>query len=183
MRGPPRPPLGLIPAHAGKTTWMFAAAAPVVGSSPLTRGKRESGPRSLAGGRLIPAHAGKTPTGWCRRQPARAHPRSRGENLIRSLSSVCSAGSSPLTRGKHAGRNDLDARQRLIPAHAGKTLCEMLTRASIGAHPRSRGENSKDGGFKWLASGSSPLTRGKQVRRLSHERATGLIPAHAGKTV
>ena len=50
------------------------------------------------------------------------------------------------------------------------------------AHPRSRGENWEgrvvgDGEF-----GSSPLTRGKQVRRPWRRWMPGLIPAHAGKT-
>ena len=91
---------GLIPAHAGKTSdairrscliWAHPRSrgenphlVSVVhmdeGSSPLTRGKH-SGHRP--DGRrvgLIPAHAGKTlaSTSWA--CPARAHPRSRGEN-------------------------------------------------------------------------------------------------------
>ena len=33
-----------------------------------------------------------------------------------------------------------------------------------------------------LAAGSSPLTRGKQLRVLDCELGRGLIPAHAGKT-
>ena len=70
----------LIPAHAGKT--VLAAARPVEykahprsrgenvttvtkaraieGSSPLTRGKRESRAKTPQSGGLIPAHAGKT---------------------------------------------------------------------------------------------------------------------------
>ena len=90
----------LIPAHAGKTRrgWMISGChrahprsrgenrsisrprAGRMGSSPLTRGKREAetGERVLGG--LIPAHAGKTRgRGTCRTRPA-AHPRSRGEN-------------------------------------------------------------------------------------------------------
>ena len=33
-----------------------------------------------------------------------------------------------------------------------------------------------------MGAGSSPLTRGKRVNRLSHGKRHGLIPAHAGKT-
>ena len=71
---------GLIPAHAGKTTYdgdptMTAQAHPrsrgenpelrvclrrVRGSSPLTRGKHARGSRAAADPGLIPAHAGKT---------------------------------------------------------------------------------------------------------------------------
>ena len=71
---------GLIPAHAGKTSWRrsriarasahprsrgenrsFAIrSAPRPGSSPLTRGKRARRASPSRLGRLIPAHAGKT---------------------------------------------------------------------------------------------------------------------------
>ena len=91
-------------------------------------------------------------------------------------------GSSPLTRGKLLhGALDVQ-RARLIPAHAGKTLGEVLERYVAGAHPRSRGEN----GEKWDTStpnvGSSPLTRGKPGNRQDQSEVTRLIPAHAGKT-
>ena len=95
--------VGLIPAHAGKTFLLNLSvclgwAHPRSrgenklsqhnlglpnGSSPLTRGKR----RGSAGGRhplgLIPAHAGKTLSVCPCRQGAGAHPRSRGENMLR----------------------------------------------------------------------------------------------------
>ena len=71
---------GLIPAHAGKTrscpqAWRWSGAHPrsrgenhlaacllcgVMGSSPLTRGKRTLWTASRSPVRLIPAHAGKT---------------------------------------------------------------------------------------------------------------------------
>ena len=118
----PRPvhPNGLIPAHAGKTTTThhtrllsrahprsrgenggsaYAEAEPV-GSSPLTRGKR---PGDDTGGEtrgLIPAHAGKTVTLKRRLSRARAHPRSRGENVGYNEAHDGGEGSSPLTRGK-----------------------------------------------------------------------------------
>ncbi|EDN80080.1 hypothetical protein ACTODO_00516 [Schaalia dentiphila ATCC 17982] len=71
---------GLIPAHAGKTSWRSwwaSLTSPhprsrgenqvrasrdgrLSGSSPLTRGKLEEGELSVLITRLIPAHAGKT---------------------------------------------------------------------------------------------------------------------------
>ena len=74
-------PVGLIPAHAGKTNSKRSAiselgahprsrgenraaisrTSPASGSSPLTRGKRCGRRPSAAPSRLIPAHAGKTP--------------------------------------------------------------------------------------------------------------------------
>ena len=90
----------LIPAHAGKTgshsyitIWCWAhprsrgenlrTTRPCflqVGSSPLTRGKhdRAGGFDEFLG--LIPAHAGKTTHPPVKHHPAKAHPRSRGEN-------------------------------------------------------------------------------------------------------
>ena len=132
----------LIPAHAGKTqgpsphtrcdqahprsrgenTGKFMKITTDQGSSPLTRGKHPISIHMLLGARLIPAHAGKTfsvPFG-CRREPA--HPRSRGENEALRASSDALMGSSPLTRGKPMEGVYAVGCERLIPAHAGKTL-------------------------------------------------------------
>ena len=52
-------------------------------------------------------------------------------------------GSSPLTRGKpHSSALDAHG-QRLIPAHAGKTVIVSVLADTKRAHPRSRGENRK----------------------------------------
>ena len=72
---------------------------------------------------------------------------------------------------------------RLIPAHAGKTLCSRARSASWPAHPRSRGENSGARSGLIRANGSSPLTRGKHGHSSHGHRHHGLIPAHAGKTL
>ena len=92
---------GLIPAHAGKTrssprggrpSWAHprsrgenpasAATSPLPkGSSPLTRGKRHARRDGRRRARLIPAHAGKTQGARGAEVSARAHPRSRGENM------------------------------------------------------------------------------------------------------
>ncbi len=94
----------LIPAHAGKTYCQDCQARfspahprsrgensyrprprfPLVGSSPLTRGKRLVGTDRKFRSGLIPAHAGKTQRRDERRLTAPAHPRSRGENRTAS---------------------------------------------------------------------------------------------------
>ena len=51
----------------------------------------------------------------------RAHPRSRGENLLANPSLIIGAGSSPLTRGKLVAEARGLGPHGLIPAHAGKT--------------------------------------------------------------
>ena len=193
---------GLIPAHAGKTGGecghhLVAPAHPrsrgenVVrenlcrnpsGSSPLTRGKPVRVGHAYWWSGLIPAHAGKTSSLTDRQTPRPAHPRSRGENRAAAEQAVRAVGSSPLTRGKRAVATTDEARNRLIPAHAGKTAVVDTLIADRAAHPRSRGENQHDGPVTVEAHGSSPLTRGKRCLVWSARFFDGLIPAHAGKT-
>ena len=235
---------GLIPAHAGKTgrtpagtrtTWAHPRSRGenavlrgwgdvAEGSSPLTRGKLSRGQHTQPVRGLIPAHAGKTSASGTGMGGPRAHPRSRGENAVARNKVTNNIGSSPLTRGKriivfrfrfrlglipaHAGKTPgvahgstsgsgsspltrgkrnhprlHQARHGLIPAHAGKTWWSCEPSLHVGAHPRSRGENSATASVVSLTQGSSPLTRGKR-RRVDRRRASrGLIPAHAGKTV
>ena len=132
------------------------------GSSPLTRGKRGDAASVAMIQRLIPAHAGKTPTRSGQSAQSAAHPRSRGENYALERRCHVGEGSSPLTRGKRVKTRDGLPLERLIPAHAGKTLVGLNSGPELG--------------------GSSPLTRGKP-KSLSHSSdLERLIPAHAGKT-
>ena len=176
---------GLIPAHAGKTLCGFGchdrgpahprsrgenrprtgirAARP--GSSPLTRGKPGGRASHLGKVGLIPAHAGKTWTCRGTAWASRAHPRSRGENWAYACNRGNVLGSSPLTRGKHAGWVARLVNGGLIPAHAGKTSCSTITSTGSRAHPRSRGENFSTLVRVRVSKGSSPLTRGKRCLR------------------
>ena len=152
------------------------------GSSPLTRGKLVDCRNRRRPRRLIPAHAGKTGNSSHSHHPRWAHPRSRGENSQRiDITQPC-VGSSPLTRGKPRGGVRSDSVGGLIPAHAGKTLPAAYRQPASAAHPRSRGENEKWPMSENRPAGSSPLTRGKQALPCRARAATGLIPAHAGKT-
>ena len=92
----------------------------------------------------------------------RAHPRSRGENVVRPGATILEPGSSPLTRGKRVLACEGCVPERLIPAHAGKTI-----ESEIMPEP---------------GRGSSPLTRGKHPDVRAGRGGPGLIPAHAGKT-
>ena len=201
----PQSPYGrrLIPAHAGKTSsrpssHSSSAAHPRSrgenallgtrskrrrGSSPLTRGKREvvADVRQVPG--LIPAHAGKTGLTGDRRGGGRAHPRSRGENLLKVGGAGSVGGSSPLTRGKPNTLAAFIELIGLIPAHAGKTLFITGHPAGEPAHPRSRGENLLRAAGRVVGDGSSPLTRGKLIQAVLSREFQRLIPAHAGKTV
>ena len=193
---------GLIPAHAGKTSWISPTSWPGwahprsrgensdlllglqsdPGSSPLTRGKHPGLATPITATRLIPAHAGKTD--WRQLNPMRAaaHPRSRGENRLAAAQPHAGSGSSPLTRGKHEVLDKDAAARGLIPAHAGKTSIVSSRFRAWRAHPRSRGENIIPASKASSSPGSSPLTRGKRVAPPAPPVGPGLIPAHAGKT-
>ena len=197
-----RPPR-LIPAHAGKThatchrrhpptahprsrgengIFVFSVIF-LVGSSPLTRGKRLSSQRTSTAARLIPAHAGKTTGRAWRCAGSWAHPRSRGENESCAADGRQLPGSSPLTRGKRKLLSSRSSHPRLIPAHAGKTCSLPRSHRRVRAHPRSRGENAVKALVNQRLEGSSPLTRGKQDGPNYIAGRLRLIPAHAGKTV
>ena len=113
----------------------------MVGSSPLTRGKRSDEAMTRVQAGLIPAHAGKTDIKDFVDAAAGAHPRSRGENHAPLPTRLVEHGSSPLTRGKHGVELRVRLVVGLIPAHAGKTQRRNGACAPPWAHPRSRGEN------------------------------------------
>ena len=152
------------PRSRGENDVKTGSGLPVLGSSPLTRGKP-----------WFSGHPGRG---------RRAHPRSRGENPSRRSTTSPPMGSSPLTRGKpdgldgasairglipaHAGKTkptpESKSRPGLIPAHAGKTPSRPSRTSPTRAHPRSRGENWVVGADDRGQHGSSPLTRGKHRR-------------------
>ena len=153
--------------------------------------------------RLIPAHAGKTKHDDNLPPQGTAHPRSRGENAARGDKIAGAFGSSPLTRGKHAGAHWTTSISVAHPRSRGENSQRVniaqprigsspLTRGKLSrlscpsrrlrAHPRSRGENRLHNGCCGHTDGSSPLTRGKLQSANYYLQRIGLIPAHAGKT-
>ena len=153
-----------------------------MGSSPLTRGKQAASRGCCVAARLIPANAGKTFCVPAIRAWTRAHPHSRGENTTKKRSVPIRTGSSPLTRGKL----DLLAikidRDRLIPAHAGKTALIRSGNDTCWVHPHSRGENDEALlPIEW-STGSSPLTWEKPNSVFFGRYSPWLIPAYGGKT-
>ena len=170
------------PHSRGENTDAAADVPPVLGSSPLTRGKPQSFARSSGLRRLIPTHAGKTPDRWAPALWARAHPHSRGENSSNPARLTCSPGSSPLTRGKRRPSSSSSCVLGLIPTHAGKTGRFVRYGLPAGAHPHSRGENLPLSCEPPMLVGSSPLTRGKRRGPRFRRVQRRLIPTHAGKT-
>ena len=160
----------LMPGHCGP------------GSSPRMRGKpgRNRWRRSRHG--LIPAHAGKTAGVLTRSASERAHPRACGENRANDGGAAFRAGSSPRMRGKRRRPALPVTSERLIPAHAGKTLSQGFCLARMPAHPRACGENSIPIECRFTVQGSSPRMRGKLMGRHCQLPRPRLIPAHAGKT-
>ena len=194
--------VGLIPAHAGKTS-KDVIGSPVLrahprsrgenqdenivnlskqGASPLTRGKHMGVERRGPGRGRIPAHAGKTSSWWRTSRRTSAHPRSRGENVVEDGQAPRVQGASPLTRGKHVDAELSGILKGRIPAHAGKTSRLTCYALVVEAHPRSRGENENRKRVPPMRKGASPLTRGKRRANRPHQVAHGRIPAHAGKT-
>ena len=133
------PPSGLIPAGAGRTTFMREKGEPtqahprwrgahwgdpedanrVKGSSPLARGapRDRGGPEGGVG--LIPAGAGRT----------------KFQKTIR----VTNEGSSPLARGALISLTSHRCPRGLIPAGAGRTIPGQAKSPENPAHPRWRG--------------------------------------------
>ena len=146
------------------------------------RGKRLKHPMLESGTGLIPAHAGKTTPRQVRRPWRTAHPRACGENASPELRKAGGAGSSPRMRGKPARRSRSSTSAGLIPAHAGKTSVVSFLSDGNRAHPRACGENEILTAEDLNAQGSSPRMRGKPSTTYQRMCATGLIPAHAGKT-
>ena len=193
---------GLIPARAGKTRSVCAAArrerahpracgenvasasewGGTTGSSPRVRGKPHRAVLHRHDARLIPARAGKTVHEVGRDPGPRAHPRACGENDGGIVGSVLGWGSSPRVRGKREVDEPGRPGGGLIPARAGKTSSPSVGSPEPSAHPRACGENLMRRRAEARASGSSPRVRGKPGWWPRAPRESGLIPARAGKT-
>ena len=164
VRGRPPGRRGAHPRSRGENGCPGPLGSGFSGSSPLARGKHWGAERHRLACGLIPARAGKTERPHGVLPVSRAHPRSRGENGASGDSRRRCAGSSPLARGKRSGCLITLDHDGLIPARAGKTYSPHTWLKSVGAHPRSRGENASEIARKKRRGGSSPLARGKRNR-------------------
>ena len=207
-RGTPHPDLYLppksrfIPAYAGNTEPPSGYVGPVpvhprlrgehqvpggahhqrIGSSPPTRGTRDTCISPEPDGRFIPAYAGNT----LRRPRAGAqwpvHPRLRGEHCSSSVSDVSKSGSSPPTRGTRLKGNSQTAEVWFIPAYAGNTRFTGWPVPQAAVHPRLRGEHGKVKLPEVYYFGSSPPTRGTRRFAATGTGCNRFIPAYAGNT-
>ena len=195
--------VGLIPARAGTTalccaqgpdyrahprsrgdhvTYPAACAFPG-GSSPLARGPLGTVTPTDPTSGLIPARAGTTLKAISRRNPTRAHPRSRGDHSPALKIASLPAGSSPLARGPRIKPIFMRWRRGLIPARAGTTEAWFAVDSDERAHPRSRGDHARSCFCTARTLGSSPLARGPPPRDYPVRWVLGLIPARAGTTL
>ena len=85
-------------------------------------------------------------------------------------------------RGKPYISDEIELKERIIPAHAGKTASSSVSAATLEDHPRPCGENWLIAKLFFRAVGSSPPMRGKRTGVKVHRLDHGIIPAHAGKT-
>ena len=91
-------------------------------------------------------------------------------------------GSPPHTRGKGTAPAFIEKGARITPAHAGKSLREVAEGLRKEDHPRTRGEKKLPGETTKRSQGSPPHTRGKVEKRNVMTQASGITPAHAGKS-
>ena len=73
-------------------------------------------------------------------------------------------------------------RDRITPAHAGKSRQRGRVKQRNKDHPRPRGEKLEGKTVETDATGSPPPTRGKGRCAASYCVQNGITPAHAGKS-
>ena len=152
------------------------------GSSPRWRGRLDAVEHAEEVGRLIPALAGTTRSCSPTRTPRRAHPRVGGDDRGHHGTGRLRAGSSPRWRGRPARSAGRAAPGGLIPALAGTTSFDGLSKILAGAHPRVGGDDHFLQRDPVGAQGSSPRWRGRLGGVGGVCAAVGLIPALAGPT-
>ena len=134
-----------------------------IGSSPRVRGTAV--PDDLDGGvaRFIPACAGNRRPIARTMRSAPVHPRVCGEQMLSSVSSASSSGSSPRVRGTAIPHRTRMPRKRFIPACAGNRSRVRARGWWATVHPRVCGEQSAKPGTDGAVDGSSPRVRGTVV--------------------
>ena len=146
------------------------------------RGKPHQRVMPPAGRRIIPAHAGQTRALARPDQRRTDHPRACGANLIVFGVVHTHLGSSPRMRGKRRFSRSTRRDGRIIPAHAGQTVCGACSTSVATDHPRACGANFSTTVLSCVLFGSSPRMRGKPWWPGGIPRHPRIIPAHAGQT-
>ena len=151
------------------------------GSPPRVRGKADSAGCWASGCRITPACAGKSH--WRARNvdTSRDHPRVCGEKFFWFCCFVHGVGSPPRVRGKECAPADVNLRNGITPACAGKSSTHRTGFCGTKDHPRVCGEKAKLSGCGNFLGGSPPRVRGKVGFIVFVQTAIGITPACAGK--
>ena len=110
------------------------------------------------------------------------YPRWRGELEREMHPGLWELGLSPLARGTHKPRHQLQPRTRFIPAGAGNSPVASFPVVSSSVYPRWRGELYINEVNLWKLYGLSPLARGTLFMRGSKSPRRRFIPAGAGNS-
>ena len=153
------------------------------GSPPHLRGKQFRKNKIGIQRRITPAPAGKTTRVFACISVYGDHPRTCGENSMRSRAKSTPPGSPPHLRGKPLLSLLFSSILRITPAPAGKTKQWILHRLKHRDHPRTCGENLHGEIVEIVAQGSPPHLRGKLSKKLKNQTRKGITPAPAGKTL
>ena len=146
------------------------------------RGKVKSRRTELGLTGITPAHAGKRRRRPCIRLRRRDHPRACGEKGHETDVWDAIVGSPPRMRGKDSLESKNIDPVGITPAHAGKSQAERRGRLAERDHPRACGEKGRLCSSPVRRLGSPPRMRGKGFAPGCAAAATGITPAHAGKS-
>ena len=130
--------------------------------------------------RFIPAGAGNRLEEPPPPPPFSVHPRGRGEQKGGSIGLIGLNGSSPRTRGTVWSAAPSSYPWRFIPADAGNRIGGSGSTAPPSVHPRGRGEQQHNLLELLIGNGSSPRTRGTDLKIATHIDDRRFIPAGAG---
>ena len=86
-------------------------------------------------------------------------------------------------RGKDKGIDLQKAKNRITPAHAGKSERGWWANLQVWDHPRACGEKAALGECNRWQYGSPPRMRGKAIDGTQSHVLTRITPAHAGKSL
>ena len=151
------------------------------GSPPHARGKDDFWDYLVEHSGITPACAGKRKRFWQSKNPARDHPRMRGEKQSPTLRPAGLGGSPPHARGKVLRNVAMVISGGITPACAGKRWERCRRSLTSRDHPRMRGEKVHSY-LVWVKNqGSPPHARGKGREMTEEEWSRGITPACAGK--
>ena len=152
------------------------------GSPPPVRGKGFPCSPQAGQRRITPACAGKRGLDVVRTHWSQDHPRPCGEKAAESCLLSAFLGSPLPMQGKDLLRSPGGRKERITPAHAGKSCPQRTLSPRPQDHPRACGKKWKIKCANTRRKGSPPRVRGKGARRSLGVRHLRITPACAGKS-